>query len=171
MAFFTSMGYTHAPPALMYQGVEKDFETSELHRFNYFTQLIIASKINEWLSLELLPSYMHRNFIKESYNSNNGAADQNGFFTIGFGGRIKMSKRVSFIGDYYYNVAEYYYNNDKAYNPLALGFEIETGGHVFSLFFTNANYLIENNYIPETTDTWRKGQIKFGFTISRTFAL
>jgi len=171
LAFFSSLGYTHDHTANIYSGVVKDFETSELHRFNYFNQIIIASKINEWLSLEILPSYMHRNFIKESYNPNNGAADQNGFFTIGFGGRIKMTKRVSFIGDFYYNTAKYYINNNKVYNPLALGFEIETGGHVFSLFFTNANYLVENNYIPETTDTWRKGQVKFGFTISRTFAL
>jgi hypothetical protein len=171
LAFFSSLGYTHAPPLILYQGVEKDFETSEAHRFNYFTQIIIASKINEWLSLELLPSYIHRNYIKESYNAENGAADQNAFFSIGFGGRIKMSKRVSFIGDFFYNVAEYYRNNTKVYNPLALGFEIETGGHVFSLFFTNANFLVENNFIPETTDTWSKGQVKFGFTISRTFAL
>jgi hypothetical protein len=173
LAFFSSVGYTHAHTSddAMYAGIVKDFKTSELHRFSYFNQLIIASKINDWLSLELLPGYMYRNFIKENINKNNKAADQNGFITIGFGGRIKLSKRVSFIGDYFFNLSSFYQNNPNAFNPLSLGFEIETGGHVFSLFFTNAKGLIENNFIPYTTDTWTKGQVKFGFTISRTFSL
>ena len=172
LAFFTCMGYSHAPTSSIYGGIVKDFETSELHRFNYFSQLIIASKLTEWLSLELLPSYMHRNFIKENVNVDNGnAADVNGFFSMGFGGRIKLTKRLSIIGDYFYNAAAFYQGNSRIFNPLSLGFEIETGGHVFSLFYTNASGLTENNFIPYTTDTWAKGQIKFGFCISRTFAL
>ena len=171
LAFFSSTGYSHDPTSIIYAGIVQDFPTNELHRFNYFNQLIIASKINNWLSLELLPSYMHRNFIRENFNANNGAADVNGFFSIGFGGRIKLTKRMSFIGDYFYNATPFYQNNDKVFNPLSLGFEIETGGHVFSLFVTNSGGLIENNFIPYTTDTWTKGQVKFGFSISRTFAL
>ena len=171
VAFFSSTGYSHDPTSVIYSGVVKDFSTNELHRFNYFNQVIIASKLTEWLSLELLPSYMYRNFIKENLNTNNNEYDVNGFFTMGFGGRLKMSKRVSFIGDYFYNFAKFYQNNDNVFNPLSLGFEIETGGHVFSLFVTNAGGLIENNFIPYTLDTWTKGQVKFGFCISRTFAL
>jgi hypothetical protein len=171
LAFFSSTGYSHDPMKVIYSGIVKDFETSELHRFNYFNQLIIASKLTEWLSLEILPSYMYRNFIKESINPNNNEQDVNGFFSLGFGGRLRLSKRVSFIGDYFYNFAPYYQNNPTAFNPLSLGFEIETGGHVFSLFVTNAAGLVENNFIPYTRDTWTKGQIKFGFCISRTFAL
>ncbi len=170
ISFFSSTGYTHDLPSTIYSGIIKDFETNEMHRFNYFNQLIIASKVTDWLSLELLPSYMHRNFIKERYN-NKGEADVNGFFSIGFGGRIKLNKRTSIIGDYFYNLSPFYTNNDNAFNPLSLGFEIETGGHVFSLFFTNAGGLIENNFIPYTNETWTKGQVKFGFCISRTFAL
>jgi hypothetical protein len=171
LAFFGSTGYSHAPTSTIYNGVDKNFSTNELHRFNYFSQLIIASKINNWLSLELLPGYMYRNFIKQNINTDNNEQDQNGFFSMGIGGRIKLTKRLSFIGDYFYNVSPYYQNNPKAFNPLALGFEIETGGHVFSLFYTNASGLIENNAIPYTTDSWGKGQVKFGFCISRTFAL
>lgn len=171
LAFFSSTGYTHDLPSKIYDGVVKDFSTNELHRFNYFNQLIIASKINNWLSLELLPSYMHRNFIKERLNTKNGSYDVNGFFSLGFGGRVKLTKRFSIIGDYFYNFNSFYQNNDKVFNPLALGFEVETGGHVFSLFVTNAGGLIENNFIPYTNDSWAKGQVKFGFCISRTFAL
>jgi hypothetical protein len=173
MAVFADVGYTHARTneQIMYSGIVKDFETNEAHRVNYFTELIIASKLNDWLSLEVLPAYFHRNFIKENQNTDNKAFDVNGFFTVGFGGRIKLTKRCSFIGDFYYNTAPFYQNNPNFKNPLALGFEIETGGHVFSLFFTNASGLIDNNFIPYTTDSWEKGQVKFGFSISRVFAL
>lgn len=171
LAVFSSLGYSHDPMSTIYSGVVRDFKSNELHRFNYFSQLIIASKINDWLSLEILPSYMYRNFIKQNINTNNNAADVNGFFSLGIGGRIKLTHRLSFIADYFYNATQFYTNNPKAFNPLSLGFEIETGGHVFSLFFTNAGGLIENNFIPYTTDTWTKGQVKFGFCISRTFAL
>ena len=171
IAVFESVGYSFAPTNELYAGVQKDFETDERHRFSYCTQLIIASKITDWLSLELLPTYMYRNFIKESYNSNSGEADVNGFFSLGFGGRLKLSKRFSIIGDYFFNFAPYYHNNPSVSLPLALGFEIETGGHVFSLLFTNASGIIENNYLPYTTDTWSDGQVKFGFCISRTFSL
>ncbi len=171
MAFFGSMGYTHRPTSDIYAGVIKNFETKEAHRVSYVSQLIIASKLNNSISLELLPTYVYRNFIKESTNPENNSTDVNGFVSIGFGGRIKLTKRVSLIGDYYYNLGSFYTNNPNIRNPLSFGAELETGGHVFSLFFTNASGLIENTYLPSTTDSWSKGQVKFGFSISRTFAL
>lgn len=171
MAFFGDIGYTHAPTSDIYAGVVKDFNTNEAHRLNYVAQLIIASKINERLSIEVLPGYIHRNFIKEAVNTNNGAAAQNGFASIGIGARLKLTKRVCLISDYFYNANPFYANNPVAKNPLSFGVELETGGHVFSLFFTNASGLIENNFIPYTTDSWQNGQVKFGFSISRVFAL
>jgi hypothetical protein len=170
VTFFADMGYSSVKPELLYAGAVKDFPTNDLHRFNYFSQLIIASKLTEWLSLEILPSYMHRNFIVQRVNDK-GVEDVNGFFSLGVGGRIKLTKRMCLIGDYFYNFAPFYQNNTSVFNPLAFGFEIETGGHVFSMFFTNSSALIENNFIPYTTDTWSKSQVKFGFCISRTFAL
>jgi hypothetical protein len=170
VALYCDLAYTSMKTSQLYNGIQKDFQTNELHRVNYFSQLIIASKITSWLSLEIMPSYLHRNFIKEAINPNNDAQDVNGFFSLGFGGRLKLTKRMSIIGDYYYNFAPYYQNNPNMFNPLALGFELETGGHVFSMYFTNAPALLENSYLVSTSDTWTKGQIKFGFFISRTFA-
>ena len=173
VALFSSVGYFHSHPDDFY-GIpanDRDLKTSELHRFNFFYQLIIASKLNDMFSFELLPGYMYRNYIKEKINTNNKAEDVNGFANIGFGGRIRLTKRFSIIGDYFYNFSKFYANNTSASTPLSLGVEIETGGHVFSLFYTNASYLVENNFIPLTTDKWSKGQVKFGFCISRTFAL
>ncbi len=170
VALYGDMGYTTMRTDNLYNGIVKDFPTNEAHRINYFAQLIIASKITNWLSLQILPSWSHRNYIKQSINPNNGKEDSNDIISLGFGGRIKITKRLCIIGDYFYNFSPYFENNPMAFNPLALGFEIETGGHVFSLLFTNSSALIENNFIPYTTDTWGKGQIKFGFCISRTFA-
>jgi len=172
LAVYESVGYSFAPTNELYSGIVKDFPTDERHRFSYCTQLIIASKLTDWLSVEVLPTYMYRNFIKERIStSDSNPADENGFFTLGIGGRVKLSKRFSIIGDYFYNFSPFYHNNSLAKLPLALGFEIETGGHVFSLLFTNAAGIIENNYIPYTSDSWTDGQVKFGFCISRTFAL
>jgi len=171
ITFFGDLGYTFAPTSVIYGGINKTFKTNELHRFNYISQLIIASKLHKAISLEILPTYVHRNFIVQRINSNNDAEDVNGFFSLGFGGRVKLTKRVCLIGDYFYNFADFFKNNDAVKMPLSFGVELETGGHVFSLFFTNASGLIENNFIPNTFDSWSKGQVKFGFNISRTFAL
>lgn len=171
VCFYGSMGYTHKRTAEIYNGIIKDFETKESHRVNYVSQIIIASKLASFLSLEILPTYVHRNFIKEAVNTNNNAKDENSMFCIGVGGRLRLTKRCSVIGDYFYNTSPFYTNNPNLYNPFSLGFEMETGGHVFSLFFTNASGLVENNYLPATTDAWSKAQVKFGFSISRTFAL
>lgn len=171
VALFLDMGYTSVKPDQLYAGVIKDFETNDMHRFSYFSQLIIASKLNRWLSLEVLPSYLHRNFITQRFNEKSLTEDVNGLFSCGIGARIKITKRFCLIGDYFYNFSPFYQGNSSVFNPLALGFEMETGGHVFSMFFTNSSALIENNFIPYTTETWTKGQVKFGFCISRTFAL
>ena len=171
IALFESIGYTHAPTTQLYSGIVKDFETNELHRFNYVSQLVIASRLSSRLSVEVVPGYIHRNFIRESYNTNSKAADQNGFLFLGLGARLKISQRVCIIGDYFYNFAAYYQNNSSVHQPLSLGIELETGGHLVSLFYSNASAFTENNYLAGTSDSWRKGQIKFGFSISRMFAL
>jgi hypothetical protein len=171
ITFFGDVGYNFSPTSVLYAGVVKDFNTNELHRFNYISQFIIASKINKNFSFELLPTYVYRNFIVQRINTNNNAQDVNGYFSLGAGARIKLTKRMSLIADYFFNFAKFYQKNDQVKMPLSLGVEIETGGHVFSLFFTNASGLIENNFLSYTSDSWAKGQVKFGFCISRTFAL
>jgi hypothetical protein len=57
------------------------------------------------------------------------------------------------------------------YAPLSVGWEIETGGHVFHIDFTNATAILGNQFIPYTTRTWTKGEFRWGFNISRTFTL
>jgi hypothetical protein len=138
-------------------------------RMNYVSQIIIARKLNSNYSFTIIPSYLHRNFT--------AFRDQNDLFALGAGARAKISKRMALVIDYtlpFRNKADKAYleelNGAKFYNPLGAGLEIETGGHVFHLNFTNATAIEEMQYIPSTTSSWLKGQYRWGFSISRRFS-
>jgi hypothetical protein len=170
ICFYGNMGYTSMTTANLYAGTIKP-KTNEAHRFQYCSQLLIARKFNSSFSLQLMPTYVHRNFIKQQVNVNNGKEDSNGLFSMGIGGRIKLSKRMAFVADYFYNFSDFQANNPSGYyNVLSVGFEIETGGHVFHLNFSNSPAILESNMLTYTQDTWTKGQVKLGFNISRWFA-
>jgi hypothetical protein len=140
-------------------------------RTNYFTsrlayvaQILVARKISEGFSFQLTPTYLHRNLVATEL-------DPNDILALGAGARLKLSKRISFNGEYYYIANPKTYLSQPIYNPLSLGFDIETGGHVFQLFFTNSLGMTEKQFIGATTGRWRKGDIHFGFNISRVFTL
>ena len=133
-------------------------------RLSYVAQVLVARKISEALSIQLTPSYVHRNLVATEL-------DPNDLFALGAGARLKLTKRTSLNAEYYYLANPRTYLSQKVYNPLSIGFDIETGGHVFQLFFTNSIGMIEKAFIGETTGTWTKGDIRFGFNISRVFTL
>jgi hypothetical protein len=140
-------------------------------RTNYFTsrlayvgQILIARKLNEALSVQLTPSYIHRNLVATEL-------DPNDIFAVGAGTRVKLTKRISLNGEYYYITNPKTYMSQQIYDPLSIGFDIETGGHVFQLFFTNSLGMTEKQFIGGTTGQWKKGDIHFGFNISRVFTL
>ena len=130
-------------------------------RLSYVHQILIARKFNRDLSLQVSPSYIQRNLVEREAMNNN-------YFALGFGGRYKLSNRVSFN-------AEYFYQFDRPMeaftNSLSIGFDIETGGHVFQLHITNSQGMFERAFIGETSGKWSKGDIYFGFNISRAFQL
>ncbi|MFK5959274.1 MAG: DUF5777 family beta-barrel protein [Lutibacter sp.] len=126
----------------------------------YTSQLLIAKKFNSNLSFQFSPTYIHFNTVRKT-------EDSNGVFAIGFGGRMKISNRVSINGEYYYNLDPF--KSINAQNSLGLGIDIETGGHVFQLIFTNSRSMIEKGFIAETTGNFFKGDIHFGFNVSRAF--
>jgi hypothetical protein len=133
-------------------------------RLSYVAQVLIARKINQSLSVQLIPSYVHRNLVATEL-------DPNDLLAIGAGGRLKISKRISLNAEYYYRINPNPYGNPQYYNPLSIGIDIETGGHVFQLLLTNSVAMIEKGFIGETTGQWKKGDIHFGFNISRVFTL
>ncbi|HET6225667.1 MAG TPA: DUF5777 family beta-barrel protein [Bacteroidia bacterium] len=172
LAVYGDMSYSPMDAAVFYAGGQPE-KQNDLHRFSYVGQLIIARKFNWRFSAELLPTFQHRNYIVEYLNPGNNAMETNDLFSLGAGVRLKLTQRFAIIADYYYLFSKYRQNNDATayYNPLGIGFEIDTGGHIFHITFTNASGIIENNYLPNTTDNWLKGGFKFGFNISRVFNL
>jgi len=143
------------------------FEDATLQ--NYYTsrlffthQLIIGRKFSEGTSLQLMPTFTHRNLVQL-------ASEPNDLLAIGIGGRQKLSKRISLNVEYYYQLPDYKLHNTT--NSLSVGFDIETGGHVFQLHFTNSQGMSERTFISETTGDWAKGDVFFGFNISRVFTI
>lgn len=135
----------------------KNFTTS---RMAFYNEIIIGRKFNDKLSLQLAPTFVHRNLVAL-------ATDANNVYALGIGGRIKISKRTAFVVDYHY-VAK---GLDKAIykDPLSIGFDIETGGHVFQLHFSNSTGMNEKAFITSTTNSWGKAEVRFGFNLSRVF--
>jgi hypothetical protein len=131
-------------------------------RLAYYGQLIIGRKFSDRLTLQLMPTVVHQNLVTE-------ITDKNDVYAAGIGGRIKLSKRTALTFDYYYVVNPN--NADNRYHPVSIGFDIETGGHVFQLHFTNARGMNERAFINDTDFNWGNGDILFGFNISRSFQI
>ena len=134
-------------------------------RASFVHQLLIARKFSERFSLELNPTYVHRNMVATEM-------DPNDLWSVGAGARFKLSTRISLNAEYYYVIPPINdYRSSKTYNPLAVGFDIETGGHVFQILLTNSLAMIEKGFIGETTSKWNNAGIHLGFNISRVFGL
>jgi hypothetical protein len=131
-------------------------------RLGYFHTLIIGRKFNEGISFQVSPSVVHRNLVTDQQEPND-------LFVIGIGGRIKLNKRLAFVADYQHVLNSDYYPNMN--NPLALGIDIETGGHVFQLHFSNSTGMNERAVLLGQNGSWSKGDIRFGFNLSRVFDL
>ncbi len=131
-------------------------------RLTYTYQLIIARKFSPSFSFQLLPSLVHRNAVLPDLEGND-------IYALGAGGRVKLNKRLSLNAEYYYQFNRI--PNTLIQNSIALGVDIETGGHVFQLQLTNSQSMIEKGFITETTGNFFQGDIHFGFNISRTFQL
>ena len=130
------------------------------HRLTYISEILISKKISKALSLQIAPIYIHENYVSN-------ALQENAQYAVGGGGRIKFSNRVTFNFDYVHHLNRE--NNDVFRNPLSLGFDIETGGHVFQLNFSNAQPMYDAGFITNAAGDWAKGDIYFGFNLLRVF--
>lgn len=137
-----------------------------MQRQTYTFQALIARKFNDKLSLQLSPTVIHRNLAENQI-------DANTIYSLGMGGRYKLTKRTSFNAEYWYTPQTFAgttQRDPRFTNTLSLGFDIETGGHVFQLHLTNSRGMIEKQFIGQTTGKWNNGDIFYGFNISRTFS-
>jgi hypothetical protein len=131
-------------------------------RLTYTGQVLVARKINQNLSLQFMPTLVHFNTVPESN-------DPHDMVALGLGTRIKISKRVSINAEYYYNLNPFESIDVK--NSIAFGVDIETGGHIFQIILGNSVSMLEKGFIAETTGSFFKGDIHFGFNISRAFQI
>ncbi len=137
----------------------KNFFTSKLA---YYFQAIIGRKFRDGFSLQVMPAMVHRNIVPLE-------TDPNNIYAVGVGGRIKLSKRIAFTWDYSHVIIGM--PDSGYYHPLSVGLDIETGGHVFQLHFSNSTGMNERAFITETTGQWGKGEVRFGFNLSRVFQI
>jgi Membrane bound beta barrel domain (DUF5777) len=137
----------------------RNYNTS---RLGYYGQLIVGKKVNDNFTFQLAPTIVHRNLVEL-------ATDANDLISLGIGTRIKLSNRMAFIIDAFPAIS----GARSGYNqmPLSVGIDIETGGHVFQLHFSNATGMNEKAFITETTQKWGKGEFNFGFNLSRVFTI
>jgi hypothetical protein len=149
---------------LRWENPERDNHFNQ--RLAFAHQLMIARKFSPGFSLQLTPSYLHRNLVETS-------SDPNDLFALGAGGRLKLSKRISLNAEYFY-----IFQSDnpspaatEIYNPLSIGIDLETGGHVFQIILTNSVAMRESGFLGHTTGQWLDGDIHLGFNISRVFQL
>lgn len=139
------------------------------HRMAYAIQFLAAKKVGDKLSIQLTPSYTHRNLVDFE--------DNNNVISLGLSGRYQMTKVIAVLMDYTLplnGVQSPFTENTEGLNyyaPFGIGLEWDTGGHVFQVNLTNARGIIETDYIPNTQSSWSKGAFRIGFTISRMFNL
>ncbi len=130
------------------------------HRLTYLAELLISRKINDKISLQITPIIFHENYVQNTSQDNTQ-------YALGGGGRYKISKFVTFNIDYAYHLNRV--NNSPFNNPLSIGFDIETGGHVFQVHFTNSQPMYDAGFLTNTSGDWSKGDFFFGFNLSRVF--
>ena len=134
-------------------------------RMFYTSQIIVGRKFSEAFTLELAPTYVHRNLVPTK-------TEKNDIYALGVGTRLRLTKRVALTGEYMYVFPNQLSSNYK--NMLSLGVDIETGGHVFQLHFTNAPSMSEYSFVTQNdTDFFAKGGagMRMGFNVSRVFTL
>lgn len=130
------------------------------HRLTYVNQILIARKFSNAVSIQLTPTHIHRNLV-EKYTDNNDV------FALGAAGRFKISNRMSINLEYFYLLSKQTALGNV--NALSISLDMETGGHIFQLYFSNSAGTLDQQFIPNTQGSWLKGDIHFGFNISRNF--
>jgi hypothetical protein len=131
-------------------------------RLAYTHQLLLSSKITDRIALQIMPTLLHRNYTETR-------TEKNDVLAVGIAPSFKLTKMLKLSAEYYYTLPGYLPDSRK--NSLAVGFEVETVGHVFQFHFGNSRGMTEKFFVGETTGSWLKGDIQFGFNISRDWQL
>lgn len=134
-------------------------------RLSYNHSLLVARKFSKYLSLQIMPTIVHRNLVETE-------DDQNTILAMGAGSSIRISGSMRFNAEYHYilpNQIVSRIGGETVSNSFSMGIDLETGGHVFQLNFSNSRGMTEKYLVGETTGKWDLGDIHFGFNVSRVF--
>ena len=129
-------------------------------RVSFAQQLLISRKMSDKLSLQLMPTYFYEGYVDY-------APQDNSQFALGIGARYKLGDRWGLNVDYGWHLNRA--DGSPFVNPSSIGVDIETGGHVFQLHFTNAQPTFESGFLGNAVGDWGDGNIYFGFNLSRVF--
>ena len=161
VTLFSGMFYTSIiDPNKSITGIDRYQYQS--NRLSYCHEIIIARKFNSVFSFQIAPTFVHYNIVDE-------ASDKNDIYALSFATRFRFTKRAAVTLEYGYRINKY--SSQPFYDPVGIGFDLETGGHVFQMFFTNSVGMIEPQFIAHTSSKWQHLGVKLGFNISRMFSL
>lgn len=132
------------------------------NRLSFVHQAILGRKFNDWLTLQMSPTFIHYNLIE-------GTTTFNDIYSVVGAGRLKFTRSMALTLEYGYRLNNYTGSPDPYYNTFGIGLDIETGGHVFQIVVVNSPTLNEAQFIPFTAETWNDGGMRLGFNISRVF--
>ncbi|HTI58391.1 DUF5777 family beta-barrel protein [Mucilaginibacter sp.] len=133
-------------------------------RLSYIAQAVFSRKFTQAFSLEVSPV-----FVSDNQPIPNEPGNENSFFSLTAAGRLKVTKHMSILVDWEHPFSNYRTSANGFQDPLGFGAEFETGGHVFTLNFTNARAISQINSLSNSQASWGRGEYRFGFTISRMF--
>ncbi|MBA3663582.1 MAG: hypothetical protein H0W61_05155 [Bacteroidetes bacterium] len=156
----------------LFSGIYQTFERANIDginkyqadadRLSYCHQIMIGRKFNSRFSIQLTGAMVHFNLVEN-------ISDKNDCYIVGVVTRFKFAKRQAITLEYGYRINQY--STDKYYDSFGIGYDLETGGHVFQLHLTNSFGLTENQYLMYTNKTWQNWGVRLGFNISRVFSL
>jgi len=141
------------------QTVVKEMDITD--RLTFDIQALIARKFSRYFSFQVMPTLIHRNLILDRDDSND-------LFSIGLGGRMKLTKRTSINLDTFFPIGD---RPGSFKQGWGLGYDIETGGHVFQVMVTNAQGSFESEYIENASGEFENFELFIGFNISRVFSI
>ncbi|MBK8955091.1 MAG: hypothetical protein IPM34_05990 [Saprospiraceae bacterium] len=141
---------------------DPEIEVTEARRLSYFHQIIVGRKFNERLTAQINPILLHSNIVDNILIPNN-------MYALGLGARYKLNNRFAVVVDYYYPFNKF--PRDFRSHPLSIGVDIETGGHVFQLHFSNSTGMNERALLAEENGNLFSGEVQFGFNLSRIFQI
>jgi hypothetical protein len=140
-------------------------EFKQMHRFSYFTQLIVARKFSEKISAQIAPSFIYMNTVKRY-------SDEVGYKNMNFG--LHAGARANLFGNHslmleYDQLLTKQDTGEELSQPkpnFAFGWEIGTATHAFQVFASNYNLIIDQyNLLYSNTS----GDYLFGFNITVRF--